>query len=150
MYQLLPVSEETFDSVLCLCKEYATERNLEWLVHADTWLNLLNKMCSDDTAYVLLRDSVAIGMLLMVKGPHPINHTRTIMSPLVIYIKPEYRNVSGLLLMLSQFNLTGETVDYSYISLPETANLKPSTMKKLGYKISEIVYVKETPCKQQH
>ena len=148
MYQLVPVSEETFDSVLCLCKEYASERNLKWLVHADTWEGLLTKMVTDNTAYVLLRDSVPIGMFLMIKGPHPINQTRTIMSPLVIYIKPEYRNVSGVLLMLSQFEQTGKDIDYSYISLPETANLKPSTMKKLGYRVSEIVYVKDDTCKQ--
>lgn len=143
MYQLLPVSEETFDSVLCLCKEYASERNLEWLVHADTWQNLLTQMVSDETAYVLLRDSVAIGMLLMVKGAHPMNHTKVIMSPLVIYIKSEYRNSRGWLLMLSQIEITGMRADYSYISLPDTANIKPETMAKLGYKVSEIVYVKD-------
>lgn len=143
MYELKPVSEETFFGVLNLCKEYATERDLEWLVHPETWLNLLVKMCQDGTAYVLLRDLVPIGMLLMTKGPHPLNQTKTLMTPLVIYIKPQHRGARGWRLMLSQIEKTGKGVDYPYISLPDSANLKPETMAKLGYKVSEIVYVKE-------
>lgn len=143
MYQIVPVSEETFDSVLCLCKEYATERNLEWLVHADTWNSLLTQMVLGQTAYVLLRDSVPIGMLLMAKHHHVLNNTLLALTPLVVYIKPEFREGRGMALMLQQIEQSGEECRIVSLSLGADANVKESTLLKHGYKKLETVYIKE-------
>lgn len=143
MYQLVPVSEETFDSVLCLCKEYATERNLEWLVHADTWESLLTQMCLGETAYVLLRDSVPIGMLLMVKHPHVMNVEVMMLNPLVVYIKPEYRRGRGMSMMLNQISESGKGCPLVSLSLGADANIKETTLLSHGYKKLETVYIKE-------
>ena len=143
MYQLTPVSEETFDSVLRLCEEYASERNLEWLVHADTWIGLLHRMCGDSTAYVLLRDSVPIGMLLMIRHSHIMNPTTETVNPLVIYIKKRYRNGWGMALMLQQLENELQTAHHITVSLGEGSNVKEETMIRHGYKKLETVFIKE-------
>lgn len=143
MYQLTPVSEETFDSVLRLCEEYASERNLEWLVHADTWRSLLTKMCSEGTAYVLLRDLVPIGMLLMVRHQHIMNPETIVVNPIVVYIKDRYRNGWGMALMLQQLDCELSKAHHVTVSLGEGSNIKEETMLKYGYRKLETVYIKE-------
>ena len=143
MYELVPVSQETFDEVLDLCIQYAHERDMEWLIDFRTWDGLLTHMCEASTAYVLLRDSVPIGMLLMLEHPHVMNTTKTVLTPLVVYIQKEYRNGWGMHLMLQQIERHAKTVDFSSISLGPEAKVKPETMLKRGYKVLETVYIKE-------
>lgn len=143
MYQLVPVSQETYTDVLELCHRYAKERDAEWLVHVDTWEGLLVQMIAQGTAYVLLRDSVPIGVFLMVKHLHAMNNTLVCLTPMVMYIVPEYRNGRGLSMMFDVFETKSKEVGFSAISFGPGANISENTMKKYGYKVLETVYVKE-------
>lgn len=143
MYELTHVSPETFDSVLALCNRYANERDAQPLVHAPTWVNLLCLMMETDTAFVLLKDDVAVGVFLALSHPNIMNPNLLALTPLVTYIVPEHRYSRGGALILNKLDELAKWHDITTIGFSPEAGINERTMNRRGYKLLETIYIKD-------
>lgn len=144
MYQLVLISEETYEPVLELMRTYAEERGQTHLVHGPTCEWLIDSSMDQGTGYVLLRDSTPIGTLIMLKHPYTLNHTLTALSPLLLYVHKDHRGSGrGFKMMLDKFEEHSAEVDFSSIALGSFTEVNDASLAKRGYRVLEKMYYKE-------
>ena len=112
------------------------------LYHRESLEGLANKMMMDGTGILAFYEDKPIGAIGGVLVPHIYNPNIIVLSELMWYVLPKYRNGrAGLLLIKAFKKLAEELADEATLSILPSSDVKPETLEKLGFKLGESAFL---------
>lgn len=116
------------------------------LYHRESLEGLANRMMMDGTGILAFYNERPVGAIGGVLVPHIYNPNITVLSELMWYVLPEFRNGRAGLLLIKEFKkLAEEIADEATLSTLPTSDIKEETLAKLGFHYGEKAfhYIKE-------
>lgn len=116
------------------------------LLHRESLEALANKMMVEGTGVLAFYNGRPVGAIGGVLVPHIFNPNITVLSELLWYVLPEFRNGRAGLLLIKEFKkLVDLYADEATLSTLPTSDVKTETLAKLGFHYGEkaFYYIKE-------
>lgn len=116
------------------------------LYHRESLEALANKMMVDGTGILAFYNGRPVGAIGGILVPHIYNPNIIVLSELMWYVLPEYRNGRAGLLLIKEFKkLAEEIADEATLSTLPSSDIKTETLEKLGFTFGEKAfhYIKE-------
>ena len=108
------------------------------LYHRESLEGLANRMMLDGTMILAFYNERPVGAIGGVLVPHIYNPNIIVLSELMWYVLPEYRNGRAGLLLIKEFKkMAEELADEATLSTLPSSNIKSETLAKLGFHYGE-------------
>ena len=103
---------------------------------------LANKMMEEETGILVFKDGRPVGCLGGVVLPNIYNPNLTVMTELIWYVLPEYRNTrAGSMLLKAYIKLIEEKADEGTLSTLVTSEVHKRSLEKLGFIPGEFAFL---------
>lgn len=143
-FDCVPASEEDRDTVIynlaynMLIEEYKTREFYD----VDSLNNIFTSALRAGTIWVFKDEGVPVGVLASLPSKHPFNTNLSILSEVIWYVLPEYRNGRAAVSLFKMFEDEAKKYDLSSFSLLPGENVGVEFIKRKGYGMKEYGFLK--------